>query len=405
MTERRGYGEGGVRLRPDGRWEATVELGIADGKRKRKYVYGKTKREVMQKRSAVERAVADGTPVSPERLTVQKYLDQWLESVRPPKLRPSTWIRYEELLRLHIVPDLGATTLGKLTPQQVQRVIDRKLTAGLSPYTVRNARAVLRRALNQAVRWRTLSWNVVTVTDGPQLPQEEPAVLGAAEARRFLEVARGHPLEALFVLALTTALREGEILALRWSEVDLDARALKVIRNVRRIRGVGWHIGPPKTAHGRRPVQLTNLAVEELRRHRERQEALRRAAERWEDNDLVFCNTVGRHIEGSNLLQRQLYPLLERAGLPRVTFHGLRHTVASLLLEQGIHPKVVQEMLGHSHMSVTMDVYSHVAPTMHGDAVEALDTLLRSDAPPQGDSDQEATPDTRAKDSRLLSDE
>ncbi len=190
-------------------------------------------------------------------------------------------------------------------------------------------------------------------------------------------------LEALYVLAVTTGMRQGEILGLRWRDVDVDQGMVQVRGSMQALKGVGLHIAEPKTAGSRRHVMLSQRPIEALRRHRVAQAAERlRAGAGWEDNDLVFANEVGRPIAAGNLLRRSFEPLLKSAGLPRIRFHDLRHTSATLLLGQGVHPKIVSEMLGHSKITTTLDLYSHVTPTMQREAVRAFDAILTAGGRP-----------------------
>jgi integrase len=201
--------------------------------------------------------------------------------------------------------------------------------------------------------------------------------LDAEQSRRLLAAAEGDRLEALYVVALTTGMRLGELLALSWNNVDLDGAALSVRGTLYRSGGT-LNIAEPKTAGSRRHVSLGGIAVDALRRHRVNQTAerlLRGPA--WEDNDLVFANEVGKPIEPSNLRRRSFEPLLVKAKLPRIRFHDLRHSAATLLLSQGTHPKIVSERLGHSRVSITLDLYSHVTPTMQREAAERLDAVLQ----------------------------
>jgi integrase len=211
----------------------------------------------------------------------------------------------------------------------------------------------------------------------PKVARAEPRVLSPEEARRLLDAARGDPLEALWVLALTTGVRQGELLGLKWSDIDLDGGRLHVRRTAYRLRGRGWVEAEPKSQTARRSVALTPLAVDALRRHKARQRAQRlRAGPLWEDRDLVFANAVGGYLEPQNLLRRAFWPLLQKAGLSRLRFHDLRHSAATLLLAQGVHPKVVQELLGHSSISLTLDTYSHTVPDLQAEAAARLERLL-----------------------------
>jgi integrase len=199
--------------------------------------------------------------------------------------------------------------------------------------------------------------------------------LSPDQARSLLEAAQGDRFEALYVLALSTGMRQGELLALKWPNVNLDARHLAVRSTLRRA-DEGFEFNEPKTARSRRQVSLTLAAVAALKRHRARQLEERLRQPYWQDANLVFASEVGTPVEATNLIRRSFRPLLLRAGLPQIRFHDLRHTAATLLLGQGVHPKVASEMLGHSSISITLDLYSHVTPTMQQTAVDALDAVL-----------------------------
>jgi integrase len=369
---RRGQNEGSIRHRADGRWEARLTL--ADGRRKS--VFGKTRQEAAKKLLDVQKAQADGLPVVSERQTVGAFLIQWLDTVRPT-LRPRTWERYSQVVNLHIVPALGKEPLVKLTPVAVQKLYAAELGRGASPRTVIKLHMVLRRALSQAVRWGLVPRNVADLVDPPSPVRKEMQTFSPEEARALLAAAKGDRLEALYVLALTTGMRQGELLALHWRDVDLDAGAVMVRGSLGRTKD-GLLISAPKNNRTRR-IELTEAAIIALRRHRvaQAEERLSLGAG-WDDQDLVFPNAIGRPIEARNLLSRSYAPLLKRANVPALNFHALRHTAATLMLMQGIHPKVVSEMLGHSQISITLDIYSHVIPTMQKQATAAMDALLGS---------------------------
>ncbi len=373
MKRRRGNAEGTIYLRKDGRWEARISLDQG----RRKAFYGRTRQEAGQKLAVALKARQDGLPPVSERQTVRQYMGHWLESSRP-SLRPRTWLRYEQLLRLHVVPEIGKVRLVRLSPQHLQRLYAGRLDAGLSPASVVQLHAVLRRALGQAARWGLVARNVASLVTPPRLERREMATLSPEHARNLLEAAAGNRLEALYVLAINTGMRQGEILALRWKDVDLDGGTLQV-RATLQSAGGEFVFAEPKTAHSRRQVALNRPAAEALRNHRSNQLAERlRLGTVWEDNDLVFANEVGRPIAATNLRNRSFWPLLERAGLPRSRFHDLRHTAATLLLGRGVHPKIVSEMLGHSQIAITLDLYSHVTPTMQRQAADELEAALEA---------------------------
>ena len=374
MTRRRrGHGEGTIYHRPDGRWEAVVDLGWQDGKRRRKYLYGRTRREAAEKLARALRACQEHVPFVSERTTVQQYLAAWLELIRPT-IQDSTWRRYEQYVRLHLVPSIGKVRLVKLQPEHLQRMYGERIGKGMSRTSAVHLHRVIHRALALAVRWGHVPRNVAALVEPPRMPHYEFTTLSPQQAQAFLRALRGRRLEALYLVAITTGMREGELLGLRWSDVDLTTRSIRVRRSRARHQGAA---GETKTPESRRQVVVPELAVRALVAHQARQAAERQRREAiWDDLDLVFPNTIGRPISPQNLLRRDLYPLLAAAGLPRVRFHDLRHTLATLLLGRGVHPKIVSEMLGHTDVGITLDLYSHVTATMQHDAARNLDALF-----------------------------
>lgn len=371
MPRTRANGEGAIYKRPDGRW--TARLVTADGKRKD--FYGATRKEVTDKLDRAREAQRDGLPLPDERLTVAVYLTDWLAAVEPT-LKPRTHSRYTTLLRLHATPFIGKKGFAKLTPADVRTLYAERQVAGLSPTTVRQLHAILHHAFEQALRDGMIGRNVVDLFSPPRRAEHEMQTLSPEQARALLASAVGERLEALYVVALSTGMRQGELLALKWKEVELDAGDVHVRATLQRTKD-GFRFESPKTARSRRRVSLTTTAIEALRRHRVAQNAERlKLGTAWEDNDLVFANERGRPIEAGNLLRRSFWPLLAKAELPRIRFHDLRHTAATLMLGRGIHPKIVSEMLGHSKIAITLDLYSHVTPTMQRQAVDALNAIL-----------------------------
>lgn len=372
---KRGNGEGTIYKRQDGRWTASLTVGVVEGKRVRKSLYGKTRHEVASKLNRATRSREDGLPLPNERKSCGQYLQEWLDGITST-VRPKTKVTYEGLIRLHAIPALGKVSLAGLSPQHLQRLYADRLASGLSPQTVRHLHAVLHRALEQAARWGLVQRNVADLVSPPRATRPEMKVLAPEHVRQLLDAAEGERLEALYILAVANGLRQGELLALRWRDLDLTAGLLQVRATLTHDKE-GFQLTEPKTHGSRRQVALSQLAITALQGHRARQNAERlKLGAVWEDNDLVFANEVGRPIEPSNLRRRSFEPLLEKAGLARVRFHDLRHSSATLLLSRGIHPKIVSEMLGHSRVNITLDLYSHVTPTMQRQAADAVDAAL-----------------------------
>jgi integrase len=243
---------------------------------------------------------------------------------------------------------------------------------------VHHIHAVLHKALEQAVRWNLVPRNVADLVHSPRSGQQQMRALSPEQTRTLLEGAADGPLEAILTLAVTTGMRKGELLGLRWSEVDLERGALRVVGTVQRHPNGDLVVSPPKTPRSRRQVELTPVALDALRRHRSRQVETRLLlGPEWNEAGLVFPSSLGKPQDGSHLLYGLFHPLLKRLGLPIIRFHDLRHTAATLLLGQGIHPKIVSEMLGHSTIAITLDLYSHITPTMQRDAARTMNELLR----------------------------
>lgn len=362
MAKRRGKGEGSIYRRKDGLWAGQYRIETDNGP-KTKYIYSKSRREVAKKLAAAIAERDKGLVFDSESLTLEEYLSRWLRSVKGT-IRPRAYLRYEQSCRLHINPCLGSTKLHKLKPMQLQDLYRKKLDSGLAPRSVQIVHATLNKALKQAVGWLLIPTNPAESAKSPKASVREMTPLSEEQAKIFLKTAKGDKLEALYVLAITTGMRQGELLGLRWSDVDLDTGIVRVKRTV-----YNGQIHPPKTKRGNRSIALTKEAVVALLNHEKRSE--------W-----VFSTKTGNTLSCQNINQRSWKPLLKKAGLPTNTrFHDLRHTAATLLLTKGVHPKIVQELLGHSSISITLDTYSHVLPNMQSEAVRAMDSFFEKEGP------------------------
>lgn len=329
----------------------------------------------------LQAAVATGAFVEPSRQTVEQYLTSWHTSLRG-RIRGGTWRGYELNLRRHIVPRIGRLPLQSLTRAAVKAMYaDLEASGGphrqpLSTKTVHNVHLTLRKALADAVEDRMI---VANPADGAhRLGRDRPEMhtWSANELATFLASVEGDSLFALWRLAATTGMRRGEVLGLRWQEVDLDAARVQVVQQ--RVRGAdGYAYGPPKTARGRRSIALDPITVGALRAHRQAQGVIRPnfGAGYDVDADLVFARADGSPIDPdtiSGLFER----IVQRNALPRIRLHDLRHTHATLALAAGIHPKVVQERLGHTSVTMTLDLYSHAVPAMEAEAASRIAALI-----------------------------
>jgi integrase len=314
MAKRRGNGEGSITRRKDGRWEARYTAHTAGGP-KRKVIYGKTRAEVAEKLAKAISDRSSGLAFDAGRLTVGEFLDRWLKDSVRDTVRQRTYERHEELIRLHIRPALGRVKLKALTPAHVQGFYRDRLDSGLSPATVQKIHVVLHKALSQAVKWNLIPRNATEAVNAPRPAPEEMRPLSPEEARRLLEAARGDRLEALYVLAVHTGMRQGELLGLKWEDVDLGSGVIRVRRTLTRNKG-RLLLGEPKTKRSRRTVRLTETAAQTLREHLERQLVeIEHLGDLYRDEGLVFTTKVGTPINPTNMRKRSFAPLLERAGL------------------------------------------------------------------------------------------
>jgi len=342
--------------------------------RKRKTIYGKTRAEVATKLAKAVSNRADGLTFDAKNLTVGKYLDSWLKNSVQDTVRLTTYQGYERIVRLHIKPTLEGIKLDRLTSLHVRNLYREKLEAGLSPRMVQLVHTTLHKALKQAVADDLIPRNVTEAVKAPRPVVKEMQPLSPDQARALLEAARGEKLEALHVLALTTRLRQGEFLGLKWDDIDLQTGTPHIRRTLSTAMGEGFSFNPPKTAKSQRSIKVPKVALQALRRHRVVQlEERMKAGDLWKDHDLVFTTGVGTPISRADLITRSFKPLLLGAGLPDIRFHDLSHTCATLLLGKGVHVKLVQELLGHSTIAITLDTYSHVLPGMVDSLADTMD--------------------------------
>jgi integrase len=347
---------------------------------KRRYVSGKTKTDAREALAAARADAAGGVVLDAGKLTVAEYLERWLSDCLTPlvkggKMEHSTYVRYAGNVGNHISPTLGRKKLRNLSRAEVRALYSAK-GKELSPRSVDYIHVTLQKALNQAMRDDLISRNVA-VGERPRSSRkrEEIKALSSEQARALLAAARGGRNEALYVVAVHTGLRQGELLGLKWTDVDLAARRLSV-RRALKVTDHGLDFGPPKNNASRRSVPLSRTAVAVLRAHRTRQNEERlRLGDLWLDHDLVFPNRVGKPMDHGNLYYREYKPLLDEAGLgdEGFTFHRLRHTFATELFNQRKRPKIIQSLLGHSSITQTMDTYSHLLDDVDDDEISRLD--------------------------------
>ncbi len=386
QKRRRGHGEGSIYQRSDGLWIASVNLGHVNGKRKRLYLSGKTRKEVAEKLKVALRDQQQGHSLIPERQTVDQFLTRWLADVVAPNHRPKTYHNYDQAVRLYFRPTIGGVALSKLTGQQVQAMLSGLQVSGLAPGTIRTVRNILRAALSQAVKWELVPRNVASLVELPPLPDTKAKALTVAQAQQLFAAARGDRLEALYRVALALGLRRSEVLGLRWQDVDLEQQTLTIAFALQDDRG-SYQLVEPKTRNSRRTLPLPPMLIAALRAHKIRQyEERLLAGSRWQEHGLVFPTSLGTPQSPRNLL-RSFHRLLKRADLPHMRFHDLRHSCLSLLAAQGVPPRVAMEIAGHSNINITLQVYTHVLDGALRSALDGMGSVL----------DQEETEEMAAK--------
>lgn len=385
MMARRGRGEDSV-YRDGDRWRGVVSLGYGvDGRRIRKKVTAATKAEALQKLRELRTELDAGAPVPDDRLTVAAFLGRWVATNLPGQVSDKTLDSYANTVRLHLTPALGRVVLRKLSVADVDRLLAWKRDRGYSPNSVRIMRAVLRRALQQAQREGLVTRNVAALSVAPRIRSTEGRALTVEQARRLLTEVGGTRHEALLTVMLTFGLRRGEALGLMWGGLDWESGTLKVAHGVKRVedrsdgdRRTRLTVGELKTARSRRTLFLTPELVDLLRRHRANQVEERLAVgEAWVDNGLVFPSELGTPLDPDNV-SHLFSRICRRAGLGHWHLHELRHSGASLMLAQGTDLYVVSEVLGHSSIAITKDVYGHLVEGQKRAAAALMsDALLR----------------------------
>jgi len=372
---RRGPNEGSIHERWDGRWAGSVHLGYEGGKRKRKHVMGHSRAEVKEKMAAVMRLHEEQRPIPDLRLKVGPYLRRWLDEVARPSLRHSTYTSYDTILTAHLIPGLGHLGLAKLAPADIQSFLNGRSATGLSPRRVQYIHAVLRRALVTAERWGMVSRNVAKLVEVPRAPHHEITPLTPEQAHRLIEASADDRHRALWITALGTGMRQGELLALRWEDVDLDTGRLRVRHTLANVSGT-LTLLEPKTERSRRSLVLPDAVVSALRAHRTRQLMDRLlAGSRWVESGHVFASTTGTPYHAATV-SRCFQDALDRAGLPRVRFHDLRHSAATFLLAQGFTLEDVKNLLGHSTIVLTSNTYGHVLEQRQRAVARGMDAVL-----------------------------
>ena len=397
MAKKRANGEGTVLKRKDGKgWQGQVSTGRdpETGKLRRITFYGKTQKDVQQKMTKTITEINSNSFIQPHTIKVWEWFERWLEDYKkPPKLKLSTYVSYEMIIRQHIKPKLGNILLKDLRTETLQKFYNEKSlngrtdgNGGLSAKTMHNLHNMIHECLQQAVSNDLIHKNISEAITLPQnTSTKDIRVLSKEEMQQFLEIVSHERFKCAYYLLLGSGVRLGELLALAWEDIDLDKGVMQIRRTLNRLKTLDEDsptktkliFQEPKTEKGKRQIPLSPNIVDLLILHKAEQDSDKTLAEGiYNDMDLVFCSTVGTPIDPRNLI-RDLHKICKRSGIKRLNVHAMRHTYATRLLESNQHPKIVQELLGHSNISITLDIYSHVMPDIKKAAVQTLDILFQ----------------------------
>jgi integrase len=379
---KRGHGEGSIDQQADGRWRARLMVGYKpDGNPDRRAVYGKTRAECQSKLDDLRRRASGGTlgTSTQERETVAAFLERWLATAET-RVRPKSHRRYREIVGLYLIPGLGKHKLTGLRPDHIQTLYADMLKAGKSPSLVTYTHVILSGALKQAARWGLIPYNPCNRVDPPRASRKEIVPPTAEQVDVLLDSAGscGDRLAALWTVAAYSGCRLGELLALRWTDVDTERGTISIHRTLAGSKGGVPQFSEPKTSSSRRTIKLDRDALDALRAHRDRQDfERRRLGDDYAGHGLVFCTRLGTAM-GKKEAGVAFKKLLARAGLPTtIRFHDLRHAHASMLVRAGVHAKAMSARLGHAKIAITLDLYSHITPEQDADAAALVGDVLR----------------------------
>jgi len=368
-------GEGTVYRRQDGRWRGQCYLVQTDGRRVRRNVTGRTRREVELKIAELLSGQALGKRVAPADLTLERYLREWLDEVVAQRVRPTSLRAYRSQAERFLIPDLGKKRLEALTARDLRVYIDKLRARGVGLRTIGYVHATLCAALEDAVRDELLDRNVAKLVRVPRPPKEEPRPLSVEEVRTLLRESRGHRMFAMILVIALLGLRRSEVLGLRWGDVDLDHATLEVRRGLQRING-SLVTTETKTARSRRTIPLPAVIVSALRSRQEAQEKERAELHAaWPESDYVFTTPLGTPVDPRNC-SRMVKQACRKAGVRDVRLHDFRHGALSVLLGLGVPPRTAMEIAGHSSIDMTMNVYGHVTLDEKRDALDRVGRLF-----------------------------
>jgi integrase len=376
MGRKRGSGEGSIAKRPNGTWYGRYTVHLPDGTPKRRSVYGKTRREVAEEMTRHLRDAHMGLVAQDDKQPLSEYLAHWLDTTARASVRERTFESYEIAVRLHINPALGTVPLAELRPQHIQTFLREMVEKhGKSEGTALRTYAVLKRALEQAVRWNLILRNAAALVDAPRQHTSEMLVFTKEQAHALLAHVKGDRLEAYYTVAMSLGLRLGEALGLHWQDVDFTRGTITILYSLQRANGK-LNLYETKNRTSNRTIKMPQLIRDALQQHQARQDAEREAlGSKWQESGFVFTTGKGTPIDPRNMAR--LYKRHLRAlELPDFRVHDMRHTAASLMLAQGVPLKMVSEILGHSSSRVTLDIYAHVYEEGRQQAADKIDDIF-----------------------------
>lgn len=384
MAKMRGHNEGSIRKRPDGTWEARVTVGImADGKQKRKSIYGKTRQEVNAKMTDLLNNLQKGLITNPTEMTLSEWLDFYMPECKKRFVKPTTYVTYTVKVENHIKPAIGHYKLKALRQDIIQKFVNGLSDKGLAPATVEAIFKLLHNALETAVDNGMLVRNAAHKVRLPKVPKPQISPLTRAQQDTFVEKARETYMGCMYIFDLCTGMRLGEVLGLQWGDIDLEEKTLKIMRTLSKVKDPdspdeSWHLefGSPKTKASERTIPLSETAVKVLFDVMEQQKQNKaKAGTAYEDNDLVFCTQLGRPLDPINM-RRTFYRICDKAGISGLHPHCLRHTFATRGVESGVDVRVMQSFLGHANFQETVDIYTHVSGDLKRQEMQKLNSTM-----------------------------
>ena len=378
MSKKRGHNEGSITKRKDGRWQGAVTVGRnSDGSQKRQYVYGKTRYEVAQKVNELVHSLNTGDFIDKSKNpTVADWLPYWLDTYKKNNIKPKTFDQYEGVVRYHIIPQFGDVRLIDLKEDMLQKFYNKLSEDGLSARTIHIINTVLHASLKKAMKLGLVRNNVTEDISLPKKAPKERRVLTRKEQEMLLDELKKDDLGAMYIVALFTGMRRGEVLALTWEDIDFDSVTIRINKTLSRVKThdgtekkTKLAISEPKTEKSKRTIPIVDSLIPLLEKQKKR-------ANNNNKFNLVFPSESGGYIDPGNY-NRHFYKIIERTGIPRANPHALRHSFATRALETGIDIKVLQEVLGHNSIDITMDIYAHVLTEHKRKELKKLKSVFR----------------------------